>query len=178
MCFPSVTILIEGHTNLWNHKMCHVIKCIISIHSFCMVNNSRNTKHILVYWHNGGPLSREPIGLVLGPCMYELCEMLFVPPAVSIMLERLWTRLMPFTTMLGGRSALEFLSWGTVDVTSGGMLLLSAVKTHNSTVIHLVNPCTCSIWNTTEQTGLKSQYPHWLVWIFVALFCPDQFIGS
>lgn len=43
-----------------------------------------------------------------------------VPSAVSSMLERLCPRLMPLTA--GGRSTLEPLSWGVVEVTSGGTL--------------------------------------------------------
>lgn len=36
--------------------------------------------------------------------------MLRLPPAVSIILVRLWPRLMPFTAMLAARASLEFLS--------------------------------------------------------------------
>ena len=48
------------------------------------------------------------------------CVSVFIPSAVSSMLERLCPRLMPLTA--GGRSTLDPLSWGVEDVTSGGTL--------------------------------------------------------
>lgn len=51
-----------------------------------------------------------------------------LPSAVSIMLERLCSRLMPRTGMLGGRSTLGPLSCAAKDVTSGGTMLLSGGK--------------------------------------------------
>lgn len=38
------------------------------------------------------------------------CVMLRLPPAVSIILGRLWPRLMPLTALFGTRSPFEFLS--------------------------------------------------------------------
>lgn len=65
-----------------------------------------------------------------------------LPSAVSIMLERLWPRLIPRTTALEGRSTLGPLETVAAAVTSGGGVLFSERAVEEEKEEEKLNPST------------------------------------